>query len=62
MPSRGGLDVPLIYNCGGYEELNTLRLLDGIFDIYMPDFKYGDSETALTLSDTPTMLRPSGRP
>ncbi|MCM2358737.1 MAG: radical SAM protein [Geobacteraceae bacterium] len=48
-----GLDVPLIYNCGGYEELATLRLLDGIFDIYMPDFKYGDSETALLLSGTP---------
>ncbi|WP_298268534.1 radical SAM protein [Geobacter sp.] len=50
---EGGLDVPLIYNCGGYEELATLRLLDGIFDIYMPDFKYGDSETALRLSGTP---------
>lgn len=48
-----GLDVPLVYNCGGYEELATLRLLDGIFDIYMPDFKYGDSETALRLSGTP---------
>ena len=48
-----GLDVPLIYNCGGYDELATLRLLDGIFDIYMPDFKYGDSDTALRLSGTP---------
>lgn len=48
-----GLDVPLIYNCGGYEELATLRLLDGIFDIYMPDFKYGDNEIALSLSGTP---------
>ena len=48
-----GLDVPLVYNCGGYEELATLRLLEGIFDIYMPDFKYGDSATALQLSGTP---------
>jgi putative pyruvate formate lyase activating enzyme len=48
-----GLDVPLVYNCGGYEELATLRLLDEIFDIYMPDFKYGDSATALLLSGTP---------
>ena len=48
-----GLDVPLVYNCGGYEELNTLRLLEGIFDIYMPDFKYGDSKKALHLSGTP---------
>ena len=46
----GGLDIPLVYNCGGYEEPATLRLLDGIFDIYMPDFKYGDSQTALRYS------------
>lgn len=48
-----GLDIPLVYNCGGYEEVSTLRHLDGIFDIYMPDFKYGDSETAISLSDAP---------
>ena len=48
-----GLDVPLVYNCGGYEEVDTLRLLDGIFDIYMPDFKYGDSATAQRLSGAP---------
>ncbi|MBI4574118.1 MAG: radical SAM protein [candidate division NC10 bacterium] len=42
----GGLQVPLVYNCGGYESLDSLRLLDGIFDIYMPDFKYGDAEAA----------------
>jgi putative pyruvate formate lyase activating enzyme len=48
-----GLNVPLVYNCGGYEELATLRLLEGILDIYMPDFKYGDSATALLLSGTP---------
>jgi putative pyruvate formate lyase activating enzyme len=50
---EGGLSVPLVYNCGGYEEPATLRLLDGIFDIYMPDFKYGDSETALRFSGAP---------
>jgi len=43
---EGGLQVPLVYNCGGYESLETLRLLDGVFDIYMPDFKYGDAEVA----------------
>lgn len=48
-----GLDIPLVYNCGGYEEISTLRLLEGIFDIYMPDFKYGDSETAVLLSGAP---------
>jgi putative pyruvate formate lyase activating enzyme len=40
-----GLDVPLIYNTGGYDRVETLKLLDGVFDIYMPDFKFwrGDS-------------------
>lgn len=39
----GGLRLPLVYNSGGYESLETLRLLDGVMDIYMPDFKYGDA-------------------
>jgi putative pyruvate formate lyase activating enzyme len=43
---EGGLQVPLVYNCGGYESLETVRLLDGVFDIYMPDFKYGDADAA----------------
>ena len=41
----GGLRVPLVYNSGGYDSVETLRLLDGVFDIYMPDIKYGDDET-----------------
>jgi len=41
----GGLILPLVYNCGGYESVETLRLLDGVVDIYMPDFKYADAET-----------------
>jgi putative pyruvate formate lyase activating enzyme len=45
-----GLEVPLVYNSGGYESLETIRLLDGIFDIYMPDIKYGDNEAAKGLS------------
>ena len=45
-----GLRVPLVYNCGGYESVETLRLLDGVFDIYMPDFKYADAETARAYS------------
>jgi putative pyruvate formate lyase activating enzyme len=35
-----GLNVPLVYNSGGYESVETLALLDGVFDIYMPDFKF----------------------
>lgn len=49
----GGLDIPLVYNCGGYEEPATLRLLEGVFDIYMPDFKYGDSAVAEQYSGVP---------
>ena len=41
-----GLNVPLVYNTGGYDEIETLKLLDGVFDIYMPDIKYSDSENA----------------
>ena len=42
----GGLRVPLVYNCGGYESLETLRLLDGVVDLYLPDFKYADAAVA----------------
>jgi putative pyruvate formate lyase activating enzyme len=44
------LRIPLVYNCGGYESVETLRILDGIVDIYMPDFKYSDPEPALKYS------------
>ncbi len=40
----GGLRLPLVYNCGGYESVETLRLLDGVIDIYMPDFKFWGNE------------------
>lgn len=45
-----GLRLPLVYNCGGYESVDTLRLVDGIFDIYMPDIKYSDEKVADELS------------
>jgi len=41
-----GLNVPLVYNCGGYDRLETLQLLDGIIDIYMPDCKFSSADTA----------------
>jgi len=46
MAIRAGLDRPLVYNSSGYDSVETLRLLDGIFDIYMPDFKFWDNEAA----------------
>ena len=45
-----GLSVPLVYNSGGYDEIDTLKILDGIFDIYMPDLKYMDETIAFELS------------
>ncbi|MGO9374001.1 MAG: radical SAM protein [Syntrophobacteraceae bacterium] len=41
-----GLRLPIVYNSSGYESLETLRLLDGIIDVYLPDIKYSDPETA----------------
>ncbi|HOS93964.1 MAG TPA: radical SAM protein [Armatimonadota bacterium] len=55
-----GLNLPLVYNCGGYEAVDALRLLDGVVDIYMPDAKYADAEVGLRLSgarDYPVHLR-----
>jgi putative pyruvate formate lyase activating enzyme len=43
---RDGLSVPIVYNCGGYESLEALRLLEGFVDIYMPDVKFASAEAA----------------
>ena len=43
---RQGLVLPIVYNTSGYEKVETLRLLEGIVDVWLPDFKYIDSETA----------------
>jgi putative pyruvate formate lyase activating enzyme len=43
---EGGLRVPLVYNSSGYDSPDTLELLDGVFDIYMPDFKFWDNRWA----------------
>lgn len=48
-----GLEIPLVWNCGGYESVEVLRLLEGIVDIYMPDFKYGDNSVAAKYSNAP---------
>jgi putative pyruvate formate lyase activating enzyme len=52
-----GLAIPLVYNTGGYDRAETIALLDGIVDIYMPDAKYGDDATALALSHAPEYTR-----
>jgi putative pyruvate formate lyase activating enzyme len=43
---EGGLKIPLVYNSSGYDSQETIGLLDGIFDIYMPDFKFWDNQWA----------------
>jgi len=45
-----GLSLPLVYNSGGYDSVETLELLDGIVDIYMPDMKYSEGKIAEQLS------------
>jgi putative pyruvate formate lyase activating enzyme len=45
-----GLRLPLVYNSGGYDSAETLEILDGIIDIYMPDMKYSDEKIAEELS------------
>lgn len=47
------LPVPVVYNCGGYERVQTLRELDGLIDIYLPDMKYSDAKLAAKLSAAP---------
>jgi len=48
-----GLRIPLVYNTGGYDALETVKLLDGVVDIYMPDMKYGTQEAASKYSLAP---------
>ena len=47
------LPVPVVYNCGGYESVQTLRELDGLVDVYLPDFKYSSNALAKQLSAAP---------
>lgn len=54
VPAREmGLNIPLVYNSGGYDRVETIQLLNGIFDIYMPDAKYGSDEMASRYSNAP---------
>ena len=48
-----GLHIPIVYNSGGYDSIQTLKLLDGAIDIYMPDFKFWDIEVARQTCDAP---------
>jgi putative pyruvate formate lyase activating enzyme len=48
-----GLSVPLVYNSSGYDSPETLKMLEGVFDIYMPDFKFWDKESANRYAKAP---------
>ncbi len=51
--SGRGLSLPVVYNCGGYESVQSLRLLEGFIDIYMPDAKYGSDAAGKIYSGVP---------
>lgn len=48
-----GLNIPLVYNSGGYDSVDTIRLLDGVFDIYLPDFKFWEERWATRFCRAP---------
>ena len=53
LAAQRGLRLPIVYNTGTYDRVETLRLLDGVVDIYMPDFKFWDSKVAQQLAQAP---------
>lgn len=56
--AQNGLRLPIVYNSGGYDQLSTLKLLDSVADIYLPDMKYSDASLAKRfsgVSDYPTI-------
>ena len=70
---KHGLSIPTVYNCSGYEKVQTLKMLDGLIDVYMPDFKFYSSLLStqysncsnycgITLSAIKEMHRQTGTP
>ena len=53
---KKGLTIPIVYNCSGYENVDALKELDGLIDIYMPDFKYIDNSISLKYSKCPNYV------
>ncbi len=51
-----GLDLPIVYNTSSYDDLETLKLLNGIVNIYLPDLKYGDDQAGMTYSGCPSYV------
>ena len=61
MARNKGLRLPLVYNCGGYESLEALEILDGIIDVYMPDMKYSNDAVSKKYSFAPDYFSVSKR-
>ena len=73
LAKRQGLNIPIVYNSGGYERVETLRMSDGVIDVYLPDVKYFSDGLAVRFSSAPNyfetamnavseMLRQTGEP
>ena len=58
--AKKDLKIPIVYNCGGYESVEALRALDGLIDIYLPDFKYFDDALAKGYSSAPNYATIAG--
>jgi putative pyruvate formate lyase activating enzyme len=59
LAARRGLRVPIVYNTNAYDSVEVLRLLEGIVDVYLPDFKYADSSAGALYSKVPDYARRS---
>ena len=59
--AKKDLKIPIVYNCGGYESIEALHALDGLVDIYLPDFKYYDETLAKKYSSTPNYAEISSK-
>lgn len=57
LAKNNGLTIPVVYNCGGYENVQALKLLYGLIDIYMPDIKYFDNKYAVKYSNAPDYFK-----
>jgi putative pyruvate formate lyase activating enzyme len=53
---ENGCRLPVVYNTSGYERAAAIRLMDGLIDIYLPDFKYADNAVAARLSEAPNYV------
>ena len=53
---KKGLNIPIIYNSSGYENIETIKMLNGYIDVYLPDFKYFDNKYAIKYSNAPNYL------